>query len=193
VGSSCRDREANPKEIAIPKRSAGLLVYRPVEAGIEVLAVHPGGPFWAKKDKGAWSIPKGELEPSEQPAEIEEGGPFPEEIYSAARREYEEEIGLPAPDGDPMDLGEIRQAGGKIVRAFALRFGGPDGQGTTDPLATLSIKSNLVELEWPRGTGRMLTFPEVDKAQWMSPDTAREKLIPSQVVFVDRLLERLGA
>lgn len=177
----------------MPTRSAGLLVYRPVKAGIEVLAVHPGGPFWAKKDKGAWSIPKGELEPSEQPTELKEAGPFPDEIYEAARREYEEEIGVPAPDGDPMDLGEIRQAGGKIVRAFALRFGDTGGQGDADPLQVLSIKSNLVELEWPRGTGRILTFPEVDKAQWMSPDTAREKLIPSQVVFVDRLLERLGA
>jgi predicted NUDIX family NTP pyrophosphohydrolase len=181
------------KEIAVAKRSAGLLVYRPVDAGIEVLAVHPGGPFWAKKDKGAWSIPKGELEPSEQPTELEDGGHFPEGIYSAARREYEEEIGLPAPEGDPIDLGEIRQAGGKVVRAFALRFGGPDEPGTTEPLAVLAINSNLVELEWPRGTGRILTFPEVDKAQWMTPDVAREKLIPSQVVFVDRLLERLGA
>jgi predicted NUDIX family NTP pyrophosphohydrolase len=179
----------------VPKRSAGLLVYRPVTDGIEVLAVHPGGPFWAKKDNGAWSIPKGELESSDEP-------------YATARREFEEEIGSPPPEGDPMDLGEIRQAGGKIVRAFALRSPDSDDQDSDDQdsddqdsdgqdfahrRATVPVKSNLVELEWPRGTGRILTFPEVDKAEWMSPEIAREKLVPAQVEFVDRLLERLGA
>lgn len=179
------------------RRSAGLLVYRHVDNGIEVLAVHPGGPFWAKKDKGAWSIPKGELEPTRQPTEADPrelsgNEPFPDEIYAEARREFAEEIGRPAPVGDPIDLGEIRQAGGKVVRAFALLFADGDEPVPEDPVGMLSIKSNLAELEWPRGTGRILTFPEVDKAQWMSPETAREKLIPSQVVFVDRLLELLG-
>jgi predicted NUDIX family NTP pyrophosphohydrolase len=182
----------------MPKRSAGLLVYRPVEGGIEILAVHPGGPFWTKKDKGAWSIPKGELEPAAPPSGDEQDpAVLLEDPYAAARREFEEEIGRPAPEGEPFDLGEIRQAGGKIVHAFALRFG--DGEesseesSTDDATAILSINSNLVEIEWPRGTGRLLTFPEVDKAEWMSPETAREKLVPSQVVLVDRLLEFLGS
>lgn len=183
------------------RQSAGLLVYRSVGNGIEVLAVHPGGPFWAKKDKGAWSIPKGELEPieaaetaSRRPAEDVDGEErHLEDAYAAARREFAEEIGRPAPVGDALDLGEVRQAGGKVVRAFALRFDGAEGPDTRDPSKVLSIQSNLVELEWPRGTGRILSFPEVDKAEWMSPDTAREKLVPSQVAFVDRLLEQLGA
>lgn len=185
----------------MPRRSAGLLVYRSATDGIEVFAVHPGGPFWAKKDKGAWSIPKGEVEPSDRPT----SGDRPtsnetadsDELYAAARREFEEEIGSPPPEGDPMDLGEIRQAGGKIVRAFALRSPESDdqdhsGRGIAHRLAAVPIKSNLVEHEWPRGTGRILTFPEVDKAEWMSPETAREKLIPAQVAFVERLRERLG-
>ena len=182
----------------MPKRSAGLLVYRAAADGIEVLAVHPGGPFWANKDKGAWSIPKGELEPSEHPSELhatEVGSinPFPDALYAAARREFAEEIGNPPPEGDPIDLGEIRQTGGKTVRGFVLRFGDGSEKVSGRPTEMVAINSNLVELEWPRGTGRILTFPEVDKAQWMSPETAREKLVPAQVAFVDRLLERLGA
>ena len=173
----------------MPRRSAGILVYRPVEDGIEVLAVHPGGPFWAKKDAGAWSIPKGELEQAEGE----------EEAYEAARREFAEEMGRPAPDGAPLDLGEIRQKGGKVVRAFALELGGglpdEDGRGgdrrDEEAQAILSVTSNLVELEWPRGTGRRLIFPEVDRAEWMSPDVARVKLVPAQVALVDRLLELL--
>jgi predicted NUDIX family NTP pyrophosphohydrolase len=161
----------------VPKRSAGLLVYRPAGTGIEVLAVHPGGPFWTKKDKGAWSIPKGELE---------QGTDGLEDAYSTARREFDEEIGSPAPVGEPLDLGEIRQASGKIVRAFALPLGERDGDSFVSP------SSNLVELEWPRGSGRLISFPEVDKAEWMSPETAREKLVPAQVALVDRLLEALG-
>ena len=111
----------------MPKRSAGLLVYRSAGTGIEVLGVHPGGPFWAKKDKGAWSIPKGELERDEQ----EDDGL--EEAYSTARREFDEEIGSPAPVGEPLDLGEIRQASGKIVRAFALPLGDQDGDAFCSP------------------------------------------------------------
>jgi predicted NUDIX family NTP pyrophosphohydrolase len=162
----------------MPKRSAGLLVYRSVGTGIEVLAVHPGGPFWAKKDKGAWSIPKGEIEP--------ENDRF-EDAYSTARREFAEEIGSSAPLGEPLDLGEIRQASGKIVRAFALPLGEGEGGDYLMP------GSNVVELEWPRGSGRLISFPEVDKAEWMSPGTAREKLVRAQVAFIDRLLEALEA
>ena len=177
------------------RRSAGLLVYRFVANGIEILAVHPGGPFWAKKDKGAWSIPKGELEKDDasRPAQDIAGEDLHlEDVYAAARREFAEEIGMPAPVGDALDLGEVRQAGGKIVRAFALRFDDADDPLSRDPSKVLAINSNLVELEWPRGTGTVTSFPEVDKAEWMSPDTAREKLLPSQVAFVDRLLEQLG-
>jgi predicted NUDIX family NTP pyrophosphohydrolase len=158
----------------LPKHSAGLLVFRPVDEGIEVLAVHPGGPFWAKKDDGAWSIPKGEIDNES------------EEPYLAARREFEEELGQPAPDAEPIDLGEVRQAGGKIVKAWGLLA----GEDEVDPDA---INSNTVELEWPRGTGRIMKFPEVDKAAWMSPDTARLKLIPAQVALVERLIELIGA
>ena len=142
--------------------------------GIEVLAVHPGGPFWAKKDKGSWSIPKGEITEAEEP-----------DPYACARREFEEEIGVPPPVGDALDLGEVRQAGGKVVQAWALASadGAPDS-GT--------VTSNEVEIEWPRGTGRRLRFPEVDRAEWMSPETARQRLIPAQVELLDRLLAMLG-
>ncbi|MFZ0664658.1 MAG: NUDIX domain-containing protein [Acidimicrobiales bacterium] len=155
------------------RRSAGLLVFRRVPTGIDVLAVHPGGPFWAKKDEGAWSIPKGEIEQSTQ-----------EEPYLAARREFQEELGQPPPDGEPIDLGAVRQGGGKIVHVWAI-----DAGDTT--IETTAIKSNLVELEWPRGTGRIRSFPEVDKAEWMSPEEARLKLNKSQTAFVDRLLYAL--
>jgi predicted NUDIX family NTP pyrophosphohydrolase len=139
-----------------------------------VLAVHPGGPFWAKKDNGAWSIPKGEVT-----------GPEETDQYSCARREFEEELGQPPPRGTAMDLGEVRQAGGKIVRAWGIC-------ATDDTLDAGNISSNEVEIEWPRGSGRRLRFPEVDRAQWMSPETAREKLVPAQVELVDRLVEKLG-
>ena len=153
------------------RESAGLLVYRPANDGIEVLAVHPGGPFFAKKDNGIWSIPKGELEA--------------EDPYLAARREFAEELGQPAPDGDPISLGSVRQAGGKVVHAWALRAGDSE-------IDTEAIKSNTVDVEWPRGSGRLLTVPEVDRAAWMTPETAREKLNPAQVALVDRLLDILG-
>ncbi len=166
----------------MPRRSAGLLVYRPTDKGIEVLAVHPGGPFFAKKDSGVWSIPKGELEAVE--ATDDRAGGI-EEPYMTARREFEEELGQPAPEGEPVELGEIRQRGGKIVHAWALVA--DDGRIDTEAVA-----SNTVEIEWPRGSGRLLTVPEVDKAAWMNPETAREKLIPAQVEFLDRLLDLLG-
>jgi predicted NUDIX family NTP pyrophosphohydrolase len=161
----------------MPKQSAGLLVYRATAHGVEVLAVHPGGPFWAKKDVGAWSLPKGELDESE----IDDGIPGAG-AYRAARREFSEELGFEAPAGEPVDLGVVRQSSGKVVHAWALEC--------TDPETDLSeITSNTVELEWPKNSGRILVFPEVDRAAWMSPETAREKLIPAQVDFVERLLE----
>jgi predicted NUDIX family NTP pyrophosphohydrolase len=147
-------------------------VYRPAGQAIEVLAVHPGGPFWVKKDKAAWSIPKGEVSDGEDP-------------YTCARREFEEEIGQAPPDGSAIDLGEVRQAGGKVVRAWSLLA--PDGS-----LDAGAIRSNEVEIEWPKGSGTKLRFPEVDKAEWMSPETAREKLVPAQVALLERLVELLG-
>jgi predicted NUDIX family NTP pyrophosphohydrolase len=149
-------------------------VYRSAAEGIEVLTVHPGGPFWAKKDDGVWSIPKGEITEAES-----------QDAYACARREFEEEIGRPPPDGEVLNLGEVRQAGGKLVRAWGLFApdGGPDAR---------AIRSNEVEIEWPKGSGRRLSFPEVDRAEWMSPDTARQKLIPAQVALLERLVELIG-
>ena len=148
------------------RRSAGILLYRGRGRGLEVLLVHPGGPLWARRDAGAWSIPKGEYEPSEDP-------------LAAARREFAEELGNPAPDGPAEDLGEITQKSGKRVAAWAL-------EGDLD---AGSITSNTFELEWPPRSGRTIEIPEVDRAQWFDLATAREKINPAQV----ELLERLGA
>ena len=130
--------------------------------------VHPGGPFWSKKDRAAWSIPKGEIEDHEEPLQ-------------AARREFEEETGLRVDDGF-LDLGQLRQPGGKIVHAFAK-------QGECDPER---VTSNTFELEWPPGSGTYQSFPEVDRAAWFPVQEAREKLHKGQVGFIDRLIERLG-
>jgi predicted NUDIX family NTP pyrophosphohydrolase len=148
-------------------RSAGILMYRRRIAPFEVLLVHPGGPFWAKKDAGAWSIPKGEYDAGEDP-------------LAAARREFEEETGARA-EGEFTPLGEILQSR-KIVTAWAV-------EGDFD-VATL--KSNLFELEWPPKSGRMLSFPEVDRAQWFDPAAARRMILPGQSPFIDRLAELLG-
>ncbi len=150
------------------KLSAGLLLYR-VRDGlvreIEVLIAHPGGPFWARKDDGGWSIPKGEYDASEDP-------------WDAARREFAEELGLPVPDGTRIDLGAIKQSGGKIVTAYAL---GAD-------LDVTDAQSNTFELEWPRGSGRIREFPEVDRVAWLPVEEARVKLLKGQQPFLDRLL-----
>jgi predicted NUDIX family NTP pyrophosphohydrolase len=153
----------------MPKRSAGILMFRLRGAEIEVLLMHPGGPFWAKKDAGAWSIPKGEYS---------EG----EDALAAAKREFEEETGAP-PQGHFLSLGEVTQAGRKIVTARGL-------EGDFDP-ATLT--SNRFELEWPPKSGRKASFPEVDRAQWFSPAEARQKVLPAQREFITRLLAALGA
>ena len=150
-------------------RSAGLLLYRMTGDGVvEVLLAHPGGPFWARKDAGAWSIPKGEYEPSD-------------DALAAARREFREEIGLDPPAGDPLLLGERRQPSGKWVTAWALA-------GDVD---VTRATSNTFELEWPRGSGTVREFPEVDRVEWMTVDQARGKLLKGQVPFLDALLEML--
>jgi predicted NUDIX family NTP pyrophosphohydrolase len=152
----------------MPKRSAGILLYRRRGAAIELLLVHPGGPFWAKKDAGAWSIPKGEYS-------------APEDALTVARRELEEETGLAA-RGDFLPLGELVQPGRKVVGAWAL-------EGDFDPAA---LRSNSFELEWPPRSGSRQMFPEVDRAQWFSVADARQKILPGQCEFISRLLKALG-
>ena len=154
-------------EQPMPKQSAGILLYRIDANGPSVLLVHPGGPFWAKKDLGAWSIPKGEYSPGEDPLEV-------------AIREFEEETGTRL-EGEFRPLGEVRQAGGKRVLAWAL-------EGDLDPAA---MRSNTFELEWPPRSGRKQTFPEIDRGAWFSPELAQEKINPSQRELVDRLLRLL--
>ncbi len=152
-------------------RSAGLLLFRRTGEGLEVLLVHPGGPFWATRDLGAWSIPKGECGDGEDPR-------------TAAWREFEEELGSPPPDGEePLDLGEVRQKAGKIVRAWALA-------GELDPE---EITSNTFTMEWPPRSGRSREFPEVDRAGWFALAEARERINPAQVALLDRLGEAVGA
>ena len=148
----------------MPVRSAGLLLFRRSSAGLEVLVVHPGGPFWARKDLGAWSLPKGEYDDDEDPA-------------VCARREFAEELGTAPPDGELLDLGEVRLKSGKVVVAWAV-------EGDLD---TAEIVSNTFETEWPPRSGRRQEFPEVDRAEWFGPAEARTKLNPAQAEFVDRL------
>jgi predicted NUDIX family NTP pyrophosphohydrolase len=154
--------------MAIRKLSAGILLYRRQNKRLEVLLAHPGGPYWAKKDDGAWSIPKGEFSEGEEPLDN-------------AVREFEEETGKKV-SGDFMDLGWLKQRSGKIVYAYAL-------EGDLD---TSQITSNLFEIEWPPRSGKMIMIPEVDRVEWFSPETAREKINPGQAAFIDRLIERLN-
>jgi predicted NUDIX family NTP pyrophosphohydrolase len=149
----------------VAKRSAGLLLYRSGDDGaVEVLIAHPGGPFWARKDDGAWSIPKGEQPDGEDP-------------WSTARREFVEEIGLEPPDGERLDLGVVRQAGGKTVTVFAVR----------GDLDVTDAHSNTFEVEWPPRSGRRREFPEVDRVGWFGVEQARTKLLPGQRPVLDRL------
>jgi predicted NUDIX family NTP pyrophosphohydrolase len=156
------------------KRSAGILMYRGSgpgqRRGLEVLLVHSGGPFWAKKNQGAWSLPKGEYGEGEDPLQ-------------AARREFAEELGAPAPASGYLDLGTVTQTGRKAIIAFAVA-------GDFDPAA---LKSNLFELEWPPRSGLMRSFPEVDRAQWFGADEAAKKILPRQVPFIERLLAQLAS
>jgi predicted NUDIX family NTP pyrophosphohydrolase len=152
--------------MATKKLSAGLLLHRDGADGPEVLIAHMGGPFWARKDDGGWSIPKGEYDDGDDP-------------LAAAEREFAEELGAPAPPGARVDLGEVRQSSGKRVRVWAVR-GDFDATGIT---------SNTFEIEWPPRSGRMQAFPEVDRAAWFGLDEARRKLVRGQVAFLDRLAE----
>ena len=152
------------------KRSAGLLVYRRAAGGtLEVLIAHMGGPFWARRDARAWSIPKGEYEGSEDP-------------LAAARREFTEEMGSPPPDGPLIRLGERRQPGGKVITTYAV-------EGDFD---LAGFRSNTFSLEWPRGSGQFREFPEMDRAAWMSPERAAEMLVQGQVPILSALLEHLA-
>ena len=154
----------------MPVRSAGLLLFRRSSAGLEVLVVHPGGPFWARKDLGAWSLPKGEYDDDEDPA-------------VCARREFAEELGTAPPEGDLLDLGEVRLKSGKVVVAWAV-------EGDLD---TAEIVSNSFETEWPPRSGRRQEFPEVDRAEWFGLDEAREKLVKGQRPALDALAAHLAA
>jgi predicted NUDIX family NTP pyrophosphohydrolase len=153
----------------MPKTSAGLLLYRLTDRRLEVLLVHPGGPFWANKDLGAWSIPKGETTDGE-------------DLLAAARREFREETGS-AVEGPTFALGQLRQRGGKIVHAWAVR-------GDLDPGG---LRSNDFEMEWPRGSGEMRPFPEVDRAAWFDLAEARRRIAPGQAGFLDALVAHLEA
>jgi predicted NUDIX family NTP pyrophosphohydrolase len=146
------------------KRSAGIALYRRTDEGVEVLLGHMGGPYWRHKDAGAWTIPKGEVEPGEDPLAV-------------AHREFEEELGTPVPAGPIIDLGEIRQAGGKTVQAWAVEA----------DLDVSAIVSNTFELEWPPGSGRMESFPEIDRAAWFDLDSARSVIVQGQRPLLDRL------
>jgi predicted NUDIX family NTP pyrophosphohydrolase len=150
------------------KRSAAILVYRRTQGGPEVFLVHPGGPFWAKKDVGAWSIPKGEFDESE-------------EGLAAAKREFVEEVGQSI-NGDFVALTPVRQKGGKIIHTWAV-------EGEVDETR---IKSNEFEMEWPPRSGRRARFPEVDRGQWFLVPEARRRLLSSQVPIIDELAARLG-
>jgi predicted NUDIX family NTP pyrophosphohydrolase len=149
------------------RRSAGIVLYRSTGGAIEVLLGHMGGPFWARKDVGAWTIPKGEYGPDEDP-------------LTAAQREFAEEIGVPVPATSFADLGEVRQSGGKVVRAWA-------AEGDVDPA---TAASNTFEIEWPPKSGRMQEFPELDRVEWFDVETARSKIIVAQGEFLDRLWQQ---
>ena len=156
------------------KVSAGILLYRRVDGGsVEVLLAHPGGPLWAAKDVGAWSIPKGEADDGESEAD---------DLLAVARREFEEETGHPAPGGRPAELGEVRLKSGKVIHGWAL-------EGDLDPA---TATSTTFELEWPPRSGKRRIYPEVDRVAWSTPEEARERLNPAQVAFVDRLVASLA-
>lgn len=148
------------------KRSAGLLLFRHTDDGLEVLLGHMGGPFFAKRDAGAWTVPKGEYEPDE-PA------------WDAARREFQEELGLAPPDGEAVPLGEVKQSGGKIVTVWAV-------EADLDPA---TIVPGTFVMEWPPRSGRTQEFPELDRVAWLGVDRAREVVVKAQAAFLDRLAE----
>jgi predicted NUDIX family NTP pyrophosphohydrolase len=150
------------------KQSAGLLIYRKSNSAIEVLIVHPGGPFWAKKDKAAWSLPKGEFEENE-------------DTLTTAKREFKEELGHEPPEGEYIEIGSVKNKSGKVIHGWTV-------EGDVD---VSMIKSNTFKMEWPPKSGQHQEFPEVDKAGWFSLEKAKEKLNPAQAEFIDRLAETL--
>jgi predicted NUDIX family NTP pyrophosphohydrolase len=154
----------------VPRTSAGLLIHRTTARGTEVLLVHPGGPYWARRDAAAWSVPKGECAPGEDPRAV-------------ADREFAEEIGSPPPQGEGVFLGRRRQSGGKLVLVWAL----------PGDLDVSTVQSNTFEMEWPPRSGELRSFPEVDRAGWFTIDEARTKLHAGQVPFLDDLLAVVGA
>jgi predicted NUDIX family NTP pyrophosphohydrolase len=154
----------------VATHSAGILLHRSRQERIEVLLVHPGGPFWARRDEGAWSIPKGEFDPAD------------EDALSAARREFAEELGTAPPSGPALDLGQVRQRSGKHVHAFAVA-------GDLDPDG---ITSNTCEVVWPPRSGRTITVPEVDRAAWVTLEEAHAKLLEAQRPLLERLREALA-
>jgi predicted NUDIX family NTP pyrophosphohydrolase len=147
----------------MPKKSAGLLLYRGTRASLEVFLVHPGGPFWANKDDGAWSIPKGELGPGEDP-------------LNAAKREFAEETGLVA-KGVYQPLRSVRQTGGKVVYAWSVQCN----------IDTPAVKSNTFSIEWPPGSGKVREFPEIDRAEWFKISLAKRKILKSQLGLLEQL------
>ncbi|MFJ9376761.1 NUDIX domain-containing protein [Streptomyces sp. NPDC101455] len=148
------------------KRSAGLLLFRHTERGLEVLLGHMGGPFFARRDAGAWSVPKGEYEPDEA-------------AWDAARREFQEELGLAPPEGEAIELGEVRQNNGKVVTAWAI-------EADLDPAAMVP---GTFRMEWPPKSGQVQEFPELDRVEWLSLERAREVVVTAQATFLDRLTE----
>ena len=152
------------------KKSAGLLLYRENSAGLEVLLVHPGGPFWQKKDDGSWTVPKGEFDDNEDPLQ-------------AAKREFEEETGAAPPDGEYLPLKPIKQPSGKTVYAWAI-------DGDFDPA---NLRSNMFPVEWPPNTGKLQQFPEIDRAAWLRPEIAKRKITKGQAPLIDQLLTIVNA
>ncbi|MGL5857687.1 MAG: NUDIX domain-containing protein [Angustibacter sp.] len=153
------------------RHSAGLLLFRrPPDGGVEVLLGHLGGPLWAAKDTAAWSAPKGEIKPGEEP-------------FEAACREFTEELGLPVPDGEPFPLGDCRQSSGKVVTLWALPA----------DLDVATVVPGTFTLQWPPRSGRYQEFPEIDRVAWFAPAHARDRLVAGQRPFLDRLLEALDA
>lgn len=151
------------------KRSAGLLLYRRGEHGVEVLLAHMGGPLWARRDAGAWTVPKGEYVP-------------PEEPMDAARREFQEELGLPPPDGQYVPLGETRQANGKVVTVWAV-------ESDLDPAR---VAPGTFEMEWPRESGVTRSFPEINRVAWFASEGVGDRLVKGQQVFLERLVDHLA-
>lgn len=151
-----------------PRTSAGILLFRPRSGQLEVLLAHPGGPFFRNRDAGHWTIPKGEADGDE-------------ELAAVARREFEEETGSVPPDGEAIDLGSIVQKGGKVVHAWGI-------EGDLDPA---TAESNMFEMVWPPGSGRVQAFPEIDRVEWFDVDEAKRRVKPTQIPLIDRLVEAL--